>query len=230
MEVATVQQVLGILPSHHENITRREMLDMATKIDNHKLVVDRAAMAVRNELQYVAQEVRSSQLELSRRQCLLGGFPTTKPPTERNAFIECTLLPMRKKLKYNHWHSTGKQAHIDCWAQPMLLIDLLDTEPVTIPTGNKTYGAISILTWKSFNQRKAFCDDFASGATITVGNKQVKLRNTPSSPLYQRKKEGLLRVFLKAKNSHDEYKEHGSHASLAHAHPNGTPEKKVLRL
>jgi hypothetical protein len=33
----------------------------------------------------------------------------------------------------------------------------------------------------------------------------LKLRVTPSSPLYQRKKEGLLRVFIKAINSHPDY-------------------------
>ncbi|CAE8626572.1 unnamed protein product [Polarella glacialis] len=96
-----MEQVLTV-QSHHENFTRREMEDMVGRIDHHMLVVDRAMMAVREELQYVAQEVRSSQLELSRRQCVLGGFPKTMPPTVRNAFIACTLLHVSTKLEYHH--------------------------------------------------------------------------------------------------------------------------------
>ncbi|CAE8656947.1 unnamed protein product [Polarella glacialis] len=71
----SIDQVLRIIQSHHENVTRPEVEEMAIRVDTHMAVIDRAVMAVRQEFQFVAQEVRSSQLELARRQCVVGGFP-----------------------------------------------------------------------------------------------------------------------------------------------------------
>ncbi|CAE8685461.1 unnamed protein product [Polarella glacialis] len=194
MNMPSVEQVLNIVQSHHENVTRAEMNDMAIRIDTHMMVIDRAVMATRNELQFVAQEVRVSQLELSRRQCVVGGFPTDMAPTMRNCLILHRVMARSEKLKWHLWNTSGRTK--DAWATPSLLQALLATEPVTISTGYNRWGPISILTWTSFEARRAFCDEFA---TIRVSNtpfekdepfrgmeeKQlatVKLRITPSSP------------------------------------------------
>ncbi len=220
MSTPTIQQVLGMVSAHHENVTRREMENMADKVDRHCMVLDRAIMRTREEMQFIAQEVRSAQLELSRRQCVIGGFPASMVPTTRNALIACYLLKASENLKYHLYSSTGKQ--IDPWKDPHALFGCLATEPTTISTGAGTFGAISILTFTSFDARRAFCDDFKTPFTVDsdgvviknvkgkgkgTGKAQaiMKLRVTPSSPLYQRKKEGLLRCFMSAINTHPDY-------------------------
>ena len=109
------------------------------------------------------------------------------------------------------------------WNNTKLCMSFLQCYPTTIWFNGK-WSPVTILRFKDFDVRQIFLDHFRNHSPRYYNTKS-RIRFTPSSPLYQRKKECLIRAVMNAITKHPEF-EHYDLTPLWHCLVLMKPQQK----
>jgi len=201
---ASIGEVMEMLYGFYKGVTRAELQQLAMQFDITANMLAKDIYQIRNEMRDLSQEVRLEQTEQSRLTIVTGGYPPNMPPEERAWFLFEQIRGI-DKLKQRWWD----QRRGNMWENKALVNQLFQCYPVTIWFNNR-WSPLTILRIKEFEYRQMITEHFRDynpkfvDSTGKVYHKNY-IRFTPSSPLFQRKKECLLRAMMSAINQHEDY-------------------------
>ena len=194
--------------AYYEKVIRPEYYSLVCQIEQGLKQVNEGVFHVRRELTWMASENRTAQRHACGTQLLTVGWPTGMPPQDRIYMVTWILsqvpavmdfLKFRRYLDDQNAHELGR------------FLNALTNEPTAVPQGGDFWSSMTMLSFKSFEMRKAVLEKFGGSSGLPlykdestpVHNKHIKL--APCSPQWQRKLEAPLRVVLACVNSHPDY-------------------------
>ena len=156
----------------------------------------------------MAQENRQQQKQLSELQVLTSGWPQHLKPEERHYMVVWMLAQVLRV--YTFMKERGMVTNHTAKEMPNYL-NVLQTDPTTIPTGNDFYSSMTMLLFKSWDLRSAFMERYGGSAGVPLYTDESTpvpkshIRTSPASPQWQRKLELPLRIVLACINASTDY-------------------------
>ena len=205
VEVKTVKDVINIIGCYHKCVVRPEMYHICAQVDAALLNVADKVDLVSQNLDWLTSENRREQKQKSTLMLVLQGFPPEMSPARRRYIIIWMMQQCADLCQ--HVSRQGR----DFQQYPEAMFECLATLPVTITTGKEKWSTMTFLTFKGFELRKAFSDEYVgkantplySDATTPVPGKHVQVLY--STPQFQRKLEVPLRILMRALNNTSEF-------------------------
>ena len=194
---ATMGNVMELMFAQYLRIQRRELENVTAIMQTQHAAMLMDLYELRSQHSDLAQEVRQNQTEEARLMAVLGNWPDDMPPGDRSQEIFKLTLAC-EPIKWHCWHhGIG-----DCWKNPATVKNLFKSAPVTIMFNGK-YSTVTIVYFKDFVVRQLFCLYYRNH-TPTINGKRIRIM--PSSPLWARKKECMIRAIMGATDMHPYYK------------------------
>ena len=152
----------------------------------------------------MASENRALQKQSAALMVILTGWDTSMSPSERLFMVNWMLeqiTHVQAFLQQRGWANfDGEYKYLN----------VLSADPSTPPAGAQKWSSVTLLSFKSWDLRKAFMEAYG-GTQGTPLYKDARtpvprhhIRATPSSPQFQRKLEIPIRVLLQALNLKEE--------------------------
>ena len=152
----------------------------------------------------MASENRALQKQSAALMVILTGWDTSMSPSERLFMVNWMLeqiTHVQASLQQRGWANfDGEYKYLN----------ILSADPSTPPAGAQKWSSVTLLSFKSWDLRKAFMEAYG-GTQGTPLYKDARtpvprhhIRATPSSPQFQRKLEIPIRVLLQALNLKEE--------------------------
>ena len=190
-----------LMRAHHQEVTHTELRSLQNKIEAALFAVVRELGATQAELADVGQEARLAQLQEARTMVVIGGFKKDTPPHVRSKIVFDSLMEsdaIKALIWDTHWVDVED---LDNEAKQPLILSLIKGLPTTVRRGQR-WSEITLVTFASFDVRTAYLREYGRTGPSYRGK---VLRVTPCTPLFARKKEGVLRVLMNAINAHPDH-------------------------
>ena len=197
-QMGTIWQMMRY---HHEEVTHRELRSLQCKIESALYAVVKELAATQAELADVGQEARSAQLQEARTMVIVGGWHKDAPPHVRTKHIVDTMM-RSNFIKGLIWDTLWVDVEEDD-EDTSHVVSLLRGLPTTVRRG-KQWSEITLVAFASFDVRAAYLREYGQQGPKFNGK---TLRVTPCTPMFARKKEGVLRTLMNAINKHDHFQD-----------------------
>ena len=192
--------VWRILRAHHTAVVQPEIKHLIMKIEAALYAVVRELAATQAELADVGQEARIAQQQEARMMVVLGGFnEDTSPQSRSYALLEA--MYNCREIANIAWYAMGVDLDDSDEVRDATLLKMVRGLPTTVRHGRK-WSTVTVVSFASFDVRAAFLRQYGRGGLQMCGR---RIRCTPSTPLFSRKKEGVLRVVMNAVNKVEAY-------------------------
>ena len=198
--VSNLGEVFQLLRTHHEHVTLAELNQLRGRTEAILYALARELSATQAELADVGQEARTHQLQESRTMVVMGNFTRGTPPQARlYALMEALddSEAFRDHL-YNHLWLDVQDGTPEKY---QALLALMRGLPATARRGAE-WSDVTVVQFASVDVRTLFLNEFSRTPFQCRGR---RVRVTPSTPLYARKKEGVLRTVMNAVNMHPDH-------------------------
>ncbi|CAE8683355.1 unnamed protein product [Polarella glacialis] len=204
--VATAEDVLKLISSFHRSITCRQFKVMAMKITEAFSTMQLVQSRLCSELKLFGGDARQMQVETSRMQVLEHGYKSYIPAADRTLHIFQTLCKIPAVKADVCWRMKLKD---DAELCPEDLYCMLAGDPVTIQYGEEVEHHHGYHLYRfRFEEKglRSLCEDAGALPPQHFHNSHENLSFKPSSPRFQRKLDGILRVPLWALSQHPDQK------------------------
>ena len=202
-EVGTNEAVFNMVRAYHEKVIRPEYFSLICQIEASMKQLHDKLFVVKKSLAWMVADNRLQQKYACGTQLLTVGWPQGLAPSDRNYMIAWLLSQTPVVVDF----LTARGFVSDHNAQEMnRFLNALSIEPTTVPQGGDFYSSMTLLTFKSFDLRKAVLAKFGGGNGVPIYKDEATplpnkhLRVAPCSPQWQRKLESPLRVVLSCVN------------------------------
>ena len=203
-EVGTNEAVFNMVRAYHEKVIRPEYFSLICQIEASMKQLHDKLFVVKKSLAWMVADNRLQQKYACGTQLLTVGWPQGLAPSDRNYMIAWLLSQTPVVVDF----LTARGFVSDHNAQEMnRFLNALSIEPTTVPQGGDFYSSMTLLTFKSFDLRKAVLAKFGGGNGVPIYKDEATplpnkhLRVAPCSPQWQRKLESPLRVVLSCVNA-----------------------------
>ena len=202
--VQSKQQVYNLVRGYHRHVIRPEYYNLVVQLEQSLKGVEDEVFQTKQELQWMAEDNRQQQKQLSGLQVLTSGWPQHLKPEERHYMIGWMLAQVPRV--YTFMKERGLVTDHTAHEMPRYL-NVLQTDPTTIRTGSDFYSSMTILLFKSWDLRSAFMERYGGSAGVPLYTDESTsvpkshIRTTPASPQWQRKLELPLRIILACINA-----------------------------
>ena len=163
--VSCNQQVYNLVRAYHRHVIRPEYYNLVVQLEQSSKGVEDEVFQAKQELQWMAQDNRQQQKQLSGLQVLTSGWPQHLKPDERHYMIGWMLAQVPRV--YTFMKERGMVTDHTAKEMPRYL-NVLQTDPTTIPTGNDFYSSMTILLFKSWDLRSAFMERYGGSAGVPL--------------------------------------------------------------
>ncbi|CAE7421778.1 unnamed protein product [Symbiodinium natans] len=193
------QETAFVATAHSAGVNANNPTDMAALVS-----LDDRLLRQSKELAWMASENRALQKQSAALMVILTGWDTSMSPSERLFMVNWMLeqiTHVQAFLQQRGWANfDGEYKYLN----------VLSADPSTPPAGAQKWSSVTLLSFKSWDLRKAFMEAYG-GTQGTPLYKDARtpvprhhIRATPSSPQFQRKLEIPIRVLLQALNLKEE--------------------------
>ena len=202
--VANNAEVFNMVRAYHEKVIRPEYFSLVCQLESSLKQVHDKIFYVKKSLAWMQADNRLSQKYACGTQLLTVGWPQGMPPSDRNYMISWLLAQTPTVVEFLKARGmvTDHNAH-----ELSRFLNALSQEPTTVPQGGDFFSSMTLLTFKSFDLRKAVLDKYGGGNGVPLYKDEATpvanrhLRVAPCSPQWQRKLEAPLRVVLSCVNA-----------------------------
>ena len=199
-QFGTIWQLIRM---HHEEVTHTEIRSLQCKVESAMYAIVKELAATQAEVADVGQEARTAQLQEARTMVIVGGFHKDTPPHARSKLIVDSMIDS-EYIKSLLWDTLWVDMEdLDTEERTSHAVGLLRGLPTTVRRG-KQWSEITLVAFASFDVRAAFLREYGQQGPKFRGK---TLRVTPCTPMFARKKEGVLRCLMNSINKHANFKD-----------------------
>ena len=200
--------VFHMVKAYHEKVIRPEYYVLVCQLEAGLKTVSDNVFKLQSELAWMTAENRLAQKHACGLQLLTTGWPNALAPEDRLYTISWMIsqVPKLRKFLEMRGHVCDQNAH-----EIHRFLNILQLEPTTVPQKEGFYSGMTMLSFKSWENRQAFLEAYGGANGVPVYKDESTpihnhhVRVAPCSPQWQRKMEAPLRVILACLNKHSDH-------------------------
>ncbi|CAE7246061.1 unnamed protein product [Symbiodinium natans] len=181
--ISTRAQVLDTIRHYHTAVIRPELYNLINQVEAALVSLDDRLLRQSKELAWMASENRALQKQSAALMVILTGWDTSMSPSERLFMVNWMLeqiTHVQAFLQQRGWANfDGEYKYLN----------VLSADPSTPPAGAQKWSSVTLLSFKSWDLRKAFMEAYGG---------------TQGTPLYKDARTPVPRHLLQALNLKEE--------------------------